>query len=70
MIRRWIRSLSRAGALVGALLIGVAVASTLFMVLSAADVVDEVVLLVVLGVGSATVATGAAVYGYMQTDGE
>ena len=69
MIRKWVRSLSRVGTLLGALLIGVGLVSTLFLVLSATDTVDDVLLVVILG-GSLSAVTGAAVYGYVWTTGD
>ena len=70
MTHPWVRSLSRGSLLLGVAFTAIAVSSTLYLVLSVADLVDEALLLAVAIGVLVTTATGAVVYGYAQIDGE
>ena len=70
MASQWPQSLSRLGLFAGVTLIGVAVASTLYLILPAVNLLNEALLLGIIGTGLLTAATGAAVYGYNEIDGE
>ena len=69
MAPNWSQSLSRWGLIAGVAAIGIAAASTLYLVLSTFDLLDETIVLAIVGGGFLTAVTGVAVYGYTRTDG-